>query len=146
MRNLKTAYVLIAIAALQSGNVLAQTAALPKALSGHWTAVIPGRQTYSDSISMVLDAPGADGSVTGRLTTRGVGCGSQDEPLTGSWDGSVLRVESKVRPNVNAQRMNGDCASGRLTLVLTRKPGQAAFEGEALRDGSSIPSQITMSP
>jgi hypothetical protein len=86
------------------------------------------------------------GPVTGRLTTRGVTCGAIDEPMVGTWDGTELRFESKVRPNVNTTRMNADCASGRVTYVLTRKPGQATFEGEANRDGMSTPVQVTLSP
>jgi hypothetical protein len=86
-------------------------------------------------MSMTLDAPVQPGPVTGRLTARGVGCGAENEPLTGTWDGSTLRVESKVYPNVNVQRMNAQCGSGRVTYTLTRKPGQSTFEGEGVRDG-----------
>jgi hypothetical protein len=97
-------------------------------------------------MSIALDVPAAPGPITGRLTSRGVACGAQDEPMTGTWDGTELRLESKVRPNVNTTRMNGDCASGRVTYVLTRKPGQVKFEGEAMRDGLSTPVQVTLSP
>ena len=121
-------------------------APLPKSLSGSWTAVVPGRATFTDSMSVVLDGPGEPGPLTGRMTSRGVTCGALDEPLTGSWDGKELRLESKVRPNVNVARINGDCASGRVTYVLTRRSGQAKFEGEGQRDGMSIPVQVTLSP
>jgi hypothetical protein len=130
-----------------SAVALAQPAApLPKTLNGTWTAVVPGRATFSDSMSVVLDVPAEPGPVTGRMTSRGVTCGALDEPLAGTWDGKELRFESKVRPNVNVARMNGDCASGRVTYLLTRKPGQAKFEGEGQRDGMSIPVQVTLSP
>jgi hypothetical protein len=126
---------------------LAQTIMpLPKTLSGRWTAVVPGVGTFSDTISVVLDVPAQPGPLTGRLTSRGVTCGAMDEPLVGNWDGTELRFESKVQANVNVQRLNGQCASGRITYVLTRKPGQAAFEGEARRDGMSSPAQVTLAP
>ena len=114
--------------------VLAQTAApLPSKMSGRWTAVVPGGQTFTDTMSVVLDVPATTGPLTGRLTVRGVTCGALDEPLTGTWDGTELRFESRVRPNVNSQRMNGECGTGKTTFVLSRKPGQAVFEGESRR-------------
>ena len=118
---------------------------LPKSMSGRWTAVTPGG-VFTDSISVVLDAPDGTGAVTGRLTNRGVVCGSQDEPLTGTWDGTELRFESLVRPNVNVTRPNGACGSGRVNFVLVRKPGQSKFEGESRRDGAPTPAQITLAP
>ena len=39
-------------------------------------------------------------------------------------------------------RNNGDCGTGRITFVLTRKPGQPGFEGENHRDTSTA--QITL--
>jgi hypothetical protein len=135
------------VSATTAGIALAQTAApLPASMSGRWTAVVPGNRTFTDSLSVVLNVPGGTGPLTGRLTLRGVTCGAQDEPLTGTWDGTELRMESQVRPNVNAQRANGECGTGRLTFKLTRKPGQASFEGEALRDASPAPSQVTLAP
>lgn len=122
------------------------TEPLPKSLSGRWTAVVPGVATFTDTMSLTLDAPVQPGPVTGRMTSRGVGCGSQDEPLTGTWDGTVLRFESKLHPNVNTQRMNGQCGTGGLTVVLTRKPGQSTFEGESRRDGMAGPAQVVLSP
>jgi len=122
------------------------SAPLPKSLSGRWTAVVPGVATFNDTMSMTLDAPVQPGPVTGRLTARGVGCGDENEPLTGTWDGSTLRVESKVYPNVNVQRMNAQCGSGRVTYTLTRKPGQSTFEGEGVRDGMTGAAQVTLSP
>jgi hypothetical protein len=129
-----------------AGAVFAQTAApLPKSLSGHWMSMggNTGR-TYIDSMSVTFDDPVEIGPVKGRLTSRGVVCGAMDEPLTGTWDGSELRFESQVRPNVNVARNNGDCGTGRITFVLTRKPGQPGFEGESHRDTSTA--QITLAP
>lgn len=121
-------------------------APLPKSMNGRWTAVVPGGRTFTDTMSVVLDAPNGTGAVAGRLTSRGVVCGALDEPLTGTWDGTELRFESLVRPNVNVTRPNGDCGNGRIVFVLIRKPGQGAFEGESRREGSPNPVQITLSP
>lgn len=144
MRVILGSLLLLAITAVEP--VDAQPAPLPSKLSGKWTAVIPGGRTFIDTISLTLDPPNENGRVTGRLTTRGVVCGALDEPLSGTWDGTELRFDSQVRPNVNAQRPNGDCASGRITFVLTRKPGQQSFEGESRRDGAPAPAQISLSP
>jgi hypothetical protein len=126
---------------------LAQAEApLPLKMSGHWTALAPGGRTFVDSLSIVLDAPAQSGAITGRLTLRGVTCGASDEPLQGTWDGTELRFESRVRPNVNAARPNGDCGNGTVSFVLARKAGTTAFTGESRRDGSPVPSQITLAP
>ena len=139
-------FVLLVLAG-SAGMILAQTTApLPKAMSGRWTSVVPGGRTFTDTWSVILDASGGTGPVTGRLTLRGVTCGALDEPLTGTWDGSELRMESQVRPNVNAQRTNGECGTGRVTFKLTRKPGQSTFEGESHRDAAPSPSQVTLAP
>ena len=139
--------VLLAGLMTMSGVAFAQGATpLPKSMSGRWTAVIPGGKVFTDGLSVVLDARDGSGPVTGRLTVRGLGCGAQDEPLTGTWDGTELRFSSQVRPNVNATRPNGECGSGRVDFVLVRKPGQTTFEGESRRDGSAAPTQITLAP
>lgn len=120
---------------------------IPKALSGRWTAVVPGGRTFTDTLSVVLDeVPAGAGAVKGRLTLRGVTCGAQDEPLAGTWDGSELRFDSLVRPNVNTQVQNGQCASGRVSFVLRRSPDTKSFQGESTRDGLSTPSQIVLAP
>jgi hypothetical protein len=130
-----------------AGATLAQSSSpLPGKLSGRWTAVIPGGRTFTDSVSVVLESPDNAGAVKGRLTVRGVTCGAIDEPLTGTWDGSELKFESLVRPNVNATRQNGECGNGRVSFALKRKPGENHFVGESLRDGAASPTQVTMSP
>jgi hypothetical protein len=137
----------VTIVALAAGAALAQTVLpLPKVMQGTWTAVVPNVRTFTDTFAVTLDDPAPSGALTGRLTLRGIGCGAVDEPLTGTWDGVLLRMESVVRPNVNAQRQNGQCGNGRVTFVLKRKTGQTGFEGESTRDGSPLPSQITLGP
>ena len=51
-----------------------------------------------------------------------------------------------TRKPLNAQRINGECGNGRLTLRLTRKPGQSTFVGELVRDASPAPSEVTLAP
>ena len=41
--------------------------------------------------------------------------------------------------------MNGNCSTGKVTYVVTRKPGQATFEGEAFREGMPFAAQVTLS-
>jgi hypothetical protein len=101
--------------------------------------------TFNDTISMTLETAADGGPVTGRLTTRGLECGAENEPLNGTWDGTALRLESKLYPNVNVQRMNGRCGSGRVTYMLTRKPGQSTFEGEGVLEGMLGSARITLS-
>lgn len=145
MRSVRILVLLVLVGS--ASMVLAQTTSpLPKAMSGRWTSVVPGGRAFTDTWSVILDVPGGTGPVTGRLTLRGVTCGALDEPLTGTWDGSELRMESQVHPNVNAQRMNGECGTGRVTFKLARKPGQSTFEGEAQRDAAPVPSQVTLAP
>ena len=77
---------------------------------------------------------------------RGVGCGAQDEPFKGTWDGSELRIETIHRPNVNTQRMGGQCGTGRVTYALKRKPGEKTFEGEARLEGTSAVATMSVGP
>jgi hypothetical protein len=137
------AFILVGVAGVAGAQGVAP---LPKSLSGRWSIVVPGVRAFNDTMSMTLDAPVQPGPVTGRLTARGVGCGAENEPLTGTWDGTTLRVESRVYPNVNVQRMNGECGSGQVVYTLTRKPGQSTFEGEGKRDGMTGAVLVTLSP
>lgn len=138
------AVVLLTIPAMKP--VAAQPAPLPPKLSGTWSSFTPGGRPHSNTMSLTLDPPDANGHVKGLYTSRGVVCGALDEPLSGTWNGTELRFESQVRPNVNTQNRNGDCGSGRITFVLTRKPGQQGFEGESQREGASVPVQVSLSP
>jgi hypothetical protein len=118
-------------------------AALPPKLSGMWN--FPGPpQSIVDTFSIVFDGDGAPGQVRGRLTWRGFNCGAQDEPFAGTWDGSELKFEATVRPNVNASRVNGTCPPGPTRFLLRRKPGETRFTGEAV--GSSATVTMTASP
>ena len=118
---------------------------LPSKLSGRWTAV-GATQTFINPMSLEFDGDGKPGPVKGRATFRGVACGAQDEPPTGTWDGKELRVETLHRPNVNVVRLNGQCGDGKTTYVLTRKPGQRTFEGEGRSTYSSAVATMTLAP
>jgi hypothetical protein len=120
--------------------------ALPARLSGQWTAVVPGVRTVVDNLAFTFDESFAPGPVKGRLTFRGASCGAQDEPLTGTWNGSELRVDTKHRPNVNARLVNGQCGAGNVTYILVRKPGTSTFEGDAHLDGGPALIRVTVSP
>lgn len=137
---------LAAAALVLSVPCLAQPAApLPGSLAGRWTFVGPGR-TIIDAWSIRIDGAGAPGPVAGRLTWRGVTCGAQDEPVTGTWDGAELRFEGTLRPNVNVQNANGQCGSGRVAWVLARKPGTSSFEGTATQADRGTVVTVTAAP
>lgn len=118
---------------------------LPGILSGSWTAMTP-RGAVIDKLSLTFDGNGQIGPATGRVTFRGINCGAQDEPMQGTWDGTELRFQATLRPNVNAQRMGGQCGDGRATYVLRRKAGEKAFEGEGRFEGATNAVTITVSP
>ena len=71
---------------------------------------------------------------------------AQTDTFGNGWDGAELRFESLVRPNVNTQLQNGQCASGRVSFALKRSPDGKSFVGESTRDGLSTPSQISLAP
>jgi len=118
---------------------------LPVRLSGHWTAVVPGVRTLVDSVSFTFDQPYPPGPVKGRVTFHGTRCGAADEPATGTWNGSELRLDTRHYPNVNARLVNAQCGSGNVTYVLVRKPGANTFEGDGILDG--VPTvQVSVAP
>ena len=119
-----------ALLAAVSGVVWAQSGdALPPSLSGRWTFVGP-RGALIDSFSIVFDSDRLPGKVTGKLTWRGFNCGAKDEPIAATWDGATLKFEATTRPNVNAQRMNGQCSADPSRFVLKRTADARSFEGE----------------
>lgn len=103
---------------------------LPAQLSGRYTFVGPGGAIINP-FTLVLDGDRKGPSVPGRLTWRGNNCGAQDAPIVANWDGSELRFELQLAPNVNTMRMNGTCVPEPTRFVLKRKPGERGFEGEA---------------
>jgi hypothetical protein len=130
--------VLVEAAFAQAGDLL------PAKLSGRWTFV--GPRTYINAVSIEFDGDGRPGPIAGRLTWRGVSCGAQDEPLTGTWDGIELRFTAMLRANVNVQSMNGQCGEGQATFVLTRKRGERNFEGDARAAYTQAVPTISVSP
>jgi hypothetical protein len=102
--------------------------ALPPKLSGQWS-VMTQRGAIIEFFSLTIDER-STGAVSGKLTWRGINCGAKDEPFSGTWDGAELRFQSTVRPNVNAERANGQCPPQPSHFVLRRKSGSQGFEGE----------------
>jgi len=138
--------VLSVLLLLAAGAATAQSAdPLPGKLAGHWSYMGPDG-VFIDTVSIAIDGNGQPGPVTGRVTFRGVNCGAQDEPFTGTWDGSELLVETVHRANVNTRRMGGQCSTGHATYLLRRKPGEKAFEGDGHFDGTSLVVTISLSP
>jgi len=124
------------------GGLQAQDASLPASLSGRWTFVGPAG-VFTDTVSIRFDGPQAPGPVAGKITAGGVTCGNRDEPFSGTWDGSVLKFDVKVYADVNTTRRGADC-SALAQYVVTRKPGQTAFEGEIRRGPTTA--QVKLAP
>ena len=112
------------------GVVLAQPAddRLPRRLVGKWTSLSPNGRTFIDTVDIALDGDGSQGPVKGRVSWRGVNCGASNEPVEGAWDGSTLRLQGMLRPDVNVQRNGGQCGDGKVLFEIRRKGG-TAFEG-----------------
>lgn len=120
---------------------------LPASLSGRWTFVPPGGRAAIDSWSARFEGSTAPGPIKGKVTWRGRGCGAQDEPFAGTWDGTELRFRFTARPNVNTQIVNATyCGEGRTDVVLQRKPGSNSFEGRATQNDGPAVIELTASP
>jgi hypothetical protein len=129
-----------------AGTVAAQSNdVLPHKLSGRWTFQSPN-QTFINPVEMTFEGDGKPGPVTGRVTYRGLGCGAENEPLTGTWDGRELRIIAMHRANVNAVRINGQCGDGKTTYVLVRKAGEVGFEGQVTSSYSMATATMSVSP
>lgn len=118
---------------------------LPPKLSGHMTAR-GSAQTFILNVSMEFDGERKPGPIKGRVTHQGVNCGAQDEPLTGTWDGSELHVSAALHANVHTLRMNGQCDGAIVTYSLKRKPGASEFEGDVRANTTSTVAPIVLSP
>ena len=139
MVSLLTLVVFASGASAQAGD------ALPKRLSGRWMFQGPS-QTFINPVELTFDGDGKPGALTGRVTYRGIGCGAENEPLTGTWDGRELRITATHRANVNTMRMNGQCGDGKTTYVLMRKPGETGFEGQVTSSYSTATATMSVSP
>ncbi len=102
------------------------------------------RGALIDSFSIVFDSDRLPGKMTGKLTWRGFNCGAKDEPIAATWDGATLKFEATTRPNVNAQRMNGQCSTDPSRFALNKKADGRSFEGE-VRSGDVVVT-LTASP
>ena len=138
--------VLVASVVAISTTALAQTdATLPAKLSGRMTAT-GATQTFILDIAMEFDGDRKPGAIAGRVTHRGVNCGAENEPLTGTWDGTELRVVAALHANVNTLRMGGQCDGAKVTYTLKRKPGSREFDGDVRANNSSAAATIVLSP
>jgi hypothetical protein len=120
-------------------------ATLPAKLTGHMTAT-GATQTFILNIAMEFDGDRKPGAIAGRVTHRGVNCGAENEPLTGTWDGTEVRVVATLHANVNTLRMGGQCDGAKVTYTLKRKPGTGEFEGDVRANNSSAAATIVLSP
>jgi hypothetical protein len=75
-----------------------------------------------------------------------VNCGALDEPFSGTWNGAELRIEARMRPNVNTMRNGGNCPSSNAVYTLRGAAGGNGFAGEVIMDGMTTPAQVMLSP
>jgi hypothetical protein len=97
-------------------------------------------------VALSSRTPGLSFQSARQSTEGGVSCGAQDEPFQGTWDGAELRIETMHWPDINTQRMGGQCGRRRATYVLKRRPGGKVFEGEARLDGTSAVATMSVTP
>ena len=120
--------------------------ALPKSMSGRWAVTTP-RGEVSNTWSIIIDKQDGKGAIEGRVTHYGITCGAKDEPMSGTFDGSVLILQSRLRPDVYSARAGGNCGSGKITWTLRKREGRDDFEGEAVFEGvQSVKVSVYLNP
>jgi hypothetical protein len=128
----------LAVLALLAGalpDVAAQDK-VPAKMSGKWSGTTPAKGTpFGGSWSIVVDKQGPDGSVEGKVTWEGRTCGMDDEPFTGSFDGTQLTIVAQFRDKFP----NANCPKSRLVL---QKKGTSDFEGTI--PGSQMNYRLTL--
>ena len=91
---------------------------LPPSMSGRWFGSGQTGQQRNFEVAIVIEKQSPDGSVEGKLTRWGNGCGAKDEPFKGTFDGAVLKFKSMSRANVNSRLPNGVCGEDEYVLKL----------------------------
>ncbi|HTP98549.1 MAG TPA: hypothetical protein VMN56_04430 [Casimicrobiaceae bacterium] len=101
---------------------------LPHSLSGSWYGASQGGKPMNFEVQLAVEKVSPDGSVEGKLTRWGNGCGAKDEPFKGTYDGTTFRFTSMSQANVNAARRDGNC--GMDEYILTRSADGKVFDGK----------------
>jgi hypothetical protein len=115
---------------------------LPPKLSGRWT-LTNNTAIFNEPFSIAFEGSRGPGTVSGRLTWRGIMCGAKDEPIQAQWDGTELRFEAVLKPDTNTQRSYGKCAPDPVRWILRRKSDQT-FEGEGRASSAVV--TVTAAP
>ena len=116
---------------------------LPSSMKGRWYGVGSAGSQNSYEVSLSDLKQGVDGSVEGKLTRFGNGCGADGEPLKGTFDGATLTFESTSKPGVNTRRMGGDCGVDKYSLKA--ESGSKSFAG-TMGDKQGNSFRIDLSP
>jgi hypothetical protein len=128
--------VVLAPLLLGAAPVAVAQAELPRAMSGTWSGVSERNIPVNGSISVVIDKQETNGAITGRMTASGQYCAMKDEPMTGRFDGTVLRLEATYRALVPQ-------ASCRKATFVLKRTG-TGFEGEI--PGSPLRTKVSLAP
>lgn len=119
---------------------------LPKSMDGRWAATLSSGQQIGNIWSLSVEKQDASGTLQGKLSYYGTFCGAKDEPMTGSFDGSELRITSSLRANTNTDRAGGQCGTGKASWILRKQQGRHLFEGEGRLEGVAVTTRVYLNP
>ena len=119
---------------------------LPKSMGGRWAATLSSGQQIGNIWSLTVEKLDGSGRFEGKLTYYGAFCGAKNEPMTGTFDGSELRINSSLRANTNTDRAGGQCGTGKAMWLLKKQPGRQLFEGEGELEGIPVKTRVYLNP
>lgn len=107
---------------------------LPAALKGRWLGMGQkgGKIPIDFAWSITIAKQNPDGSIEGTMNYGGPQCSAKDAPMTGTFDGTELRVTAQLEPKAQC---------GKQTFRLKKARGKHLFEGsQQNREGYLDPS------
>jgi len=119
---------LLALCAIVGSLTFAQTAAqdkLPAAMSGRWIgmggegAKQGGRIPIDFAWSIKIARQNPNGTIEGTLSYGGPQCSAKDAPMTGTFDGTELKLTAQIEPKVQC---------GVQTFRMRKAGGKHLFE------------------
>ena len=131
-------FLLLALCAVIGSLPFTQTAAqeqLPAAMKGRWIGMggqQGGRIPIDFQWSIEITKQNPDGSIVGTMSYGGPQCSAKNAPMTGTFDGTELRVTAELQPRAQC---------GTQTFRLKKAGGKHLFEGKGQgREGYLDPS------
>ena len=117
---------LVALCAVIGSLSFTQTAAqeqLPAAMSGRWLGMGQkgGKIPIDFAWSVAITKQSPDGSIEGTMSYAGPQCSAKNAPMTGTFDGTELKVTAELQPKAQC---------GKQTFRLKKAGGKHLFEGK----------------